>query len=366
MVIRSAMRVGWLRFSVMLCLTGMWLASASAANWLTPGPVSLKSIGPMTFTPDGTLLIGDPKAATIYAMEIESAASDAAASDIADLTAAIGKQLSAGSAVELGELAVHPKSKAAFVTATVDGKVQLLRVSGDKISEVNLDKINHASKQLASAPADKELSRRGRKYNLRNQSITDLAYFDGKLIVSGLAAGASPSQVLEMPVPFAENSIATGVEIFHAAHGRDETATIRTFLPMKIDGKPTLLAGFTCTPLVRFDLGELDGSQRVRGTTVAELGNRNTPLDMVVYQKEGATFILMSNTARGIMKISTAGIQEREGLTERVSGGGTAGQTFETIDALAGVVQMDQLDGSHAVVLQKTDQGLALKTIELP
>ena len=366
MVIRSSRRVGWLRFSVMLCLTGMCLASASAANWLTPGPVSLKSIGPMTFTPDGTLLIGDPSAATVYAMQIEKSAGDAAASDFADLTAAITKQLSAGSAISLGELAVHPESKSTFVTAMVDGKVQLLRISGDNISEVNLDKIIHASKQLASPPADKEFSRRGRKYNLRNQSITDLAFFDGKLIVSGLAAGDSPSQVLEMPVPFAENSIATGVEIFHAAHGRDETATIRTFLPMKIDGQPTLLAGFTCTPLVRFDLGKLDGSQRVRGTTVAELGNRNTPLDMVVYEKDGATFILMSNSARGMMKISTTGIQDREGLTDRVSGGGTAGQAFETVDALAGIVQMDQLDGGHAVVLQETDNGLALKTIELP
>ena len=135
---------------------------------------------------------------------------------------------------------------------------------------------------------------------------------------------------------------------------------------MKIDGQPTLLAGFTCTPLVRFDLGKLDGSQRVRGTTVAELGNRNTPLDMVVYEKDGATFILMSNSARGMMKISTTGIQDREGLTDRVSGGGTAGQAFETVDALAGIVQMDQLDGGHAVVLQETDNGLALKTIELP
>ena len=131
----------------------------------------------------------------------------------------------------------------------------------------------------------------------------------------------------------------SGVQIFHAAHGRDEDySAMRTFVPLKIDGEPSLLAAYVCTPLVKIPLKQLkSGGEKVKGTTVAELGNRNRPIDMITYKKGGAEYLLLSNSARGVMKITTKGLSENEGLTERVSGGGTAGQTYETIKSLAGV-----------------------------
>ena len=56
------------------------------------------------------------------------------------------------------------------------------------------------------------------------------------------------------------------------------------------------------------------------GTTIAELGNRNRPLDMVLYKKDGAEFLLMSNNSRGVMKIPTAGFGTAEKITTRVDG----------------------------------------------
>jgi hypothetical protein len=141
---------------------------------------------------------------------------------------------------------------------------------------------------------------------------------------------------------------------------------VRTFVPFTIDGEPTLLAGFTCTPLVKFPLDSLKSGQKVRGTTVAELGNRNQPLDMIVYKKDGKNFLLLSNSARGVMKISTEKIRENAGLSEPVRGGGTAGQPYETIKELQGVEQMDRLNDDYAVVLIKGEGGSDLKTVELP
>ena len=46
------------------------------------------------------------------------------------------------------------------------------------------------------------------------------------------------------------------------------------------------------------------------GTTIAELGNRNRPLDMIVYKKDGKEFLLMSNNSRGVMKIPTDGFAD--------------------------------------------------------
>jgi hypothetical protein len=107
--------------------------------------------------------------------------------------------------------------------------------------------------------------------------------------------------------------------------------------------------------------------EKVKATTVAELGNRNRPLDMISYSKDGAEYLLLSNSARGVMKISTAGLKENKGLTEPVSGGGTAGQKYETVESMTGVVQMDKLNETSALLLVQAEGGPQnLKTIALP
>ena len=130
-----------------------------------------------------------------------------------------------------------------------------------------------------------------------------------------------------------------------------------------LDGKPEIVAAYTCTPLVRFPLSQLKSGAKVTGTTVAELGNRNRPLDIIAYKKGGKDYLLMANNPRGMMKIDTETIQSQK-VTERV--GGTAGLKYETIEALNDVTQMDQLGKEHAVVLLQTDSGADLQTIELP
>ena len=102
------------------------------------------------------------------------------------------------------------------------------------------------------------------------------------------------------------------------------------------------------------------------GTTVAELGNGNRPLDMIVYEKGGKKFLLLSNSRRGVMKISTEKLDRKEGITKPVARGEKAGQTYETIESLKGVVQLDRLNKENAVVLVKTETGTNLKTVPLP
>jgi hypothetical protein len=115
-------------------------------------------------------------------------------------------------------------------------------------------------------------------------------------------------------------------------------------------------------------VGELSkAGDRVKGTTVAELGNRNRPLDMVSYSKDGAEFLLLSNSARGVMKITAAGLKDAKALTEPVAGGGSAGQQYVTVDSMKGVVQLDKLNSTSALVLVQGDSGRQdLKTVALP
>lgn len=354
------------------CASGVFLAPASAeTSGLKAAPLTLLSTGPMAFTDDGVLIVGDPKQATVFAVDLgmKSEAAEVKDAEIGDLRAAIAKA-TGGSAdeVTVGDLAVDAASGLTIVSASVGDRVHLIRVgAGGDLTDISMDRVSHAAKPLPNPPEDKIVGQGRRQKNLRMESITDVAFFDGKVMVSGVSAGDSPSSVLEFPYPFAENTIVTNVQIYHAAHDRVEEPAIRAFVPMMIDGEPTLLAGFTCTPLVRFPIDQLGGQGTVRGTTVAELGNRNTPIDLIAYEKDGQSSLLMSNTARGVMKISTQDIQNAPGLTERVSGGGTAGQAFETIESLSDVTQMAKLGESHAVVIiGKSDTQQRLGVVELP
>jgi hypothetical protein len=135
-----------------------------------------------------------------------------------------------------------------------------------------------------------------------------------------------------------------------------------------IDGEPNILGAYVCTPLVRIPVKELETSGgKLKATTVAELGNMNRPLDMISYEKDGSAYLLLSNSARGVMKISTAGLKENKGLTEPVRGGGVAGQGFEKVESMAGVIQMDKLNDHSALILVQSENGPQnLKTVALP
>ena len=79
---------------------------------------------------------------------------------------------------------------------------------------------------------------------------------------------------------------------------------------------------------------------------------------------DGKSFLLIANSARGVMKVGTEGIEKQAGITERISG--TAGLKYDTLAELKGVEQLDKLDDKHAVLLVKAGGGLNLQTIALP
>ena len=102
------------------------------------------------------------------------------------------------------------------------------------------------------------------------------------------------------------------------------------------------------------------------GTTIAELGNRNRPIDMVVYKKDGREFLLMSNTARGVMKIPTDSFAGAAPITQPVKTE-TGGVAYETIATMKGIEQLDLLDASRTLVLARAEGGtLNLAAVALP
>ena len=343
-------------------------ASAEAAEWgLKKGTPELKSAGSLAFGPDGILLVGDTKAAAIYAIATgdNKGKAKGVKHDVSGLGKLVASELHAAGNVTINDMAVNAWSGNVYLSVTESRKPAVVRVDAKgHVSAVSLKDVAYSMVALPNPPEDKVVRRGRRERNARNDSITDIAYVDGRVIVSGLTSASASSSVHEIAFPFVETDSGSSVEIYHGAHGkREDYSAIRTFVPFNINGKPNLLAAYVCTPLVRFPLDSLKPGQKAQGTTVAELGNRNRPLDMIVYEKDGADFILLTNSARGVMKIGTQQVATAD-ITERISG--TAGQSYETISDLKNVVQLDRLDEGHAVILVASDAGSALKTIALP
>ena len=348
-------------------------ASTDAADirGLEKGSPEMKSATHLAFGPEDILFVGDAKSATVFAIATGDTEGDAskASINIDNLPKAIGDVLHTAK-VEINDLAVNPRTGSAFVAVTADDKAAVVKIDGGgKITPLSLKDVSFAKAVLSNAPEDKVSGEGRRKMNRRLESITDIAYFENKVLVSGLSTKESPSTVRELNFPFSESDKGMGIEIYHAAHGKSEDGSaMRTFVPIMIDGEPNILGAYVCTPLVRIPVKELEASGgKLKATTVAELGNMNRPLDMISYEKDGASHLLLSNSARGVMKISTAGLKENKGLTEPVGGGGVAGQGYEKVESMAGVIQMDKLNDLSALILVQSENGPQnLKTVALP
>ena len=358
-----------LSFVFVLALSLSPLAAAERFG-LKEGTPDLQAAGPLAFGPPGILFVGDPQQAAIFALDTGDTTGNP--SQAKPEVKGIKEQLAAllgvtAADVLINDLAVNPASGNVYLSVSrgkgPDAAAVLVKVDdAGKLSEVSLKKIPFAKTSLANAPAPGGEGRNNR----RVQSITDLAFMDGRLFVAGLSNEEFASKLRSISFPFAAADSGASIEIFHGAHGAIETRSpIRTFLMYQIEGQPHLLAAYTCTPLVKLKVADLQSGAKVKGTTIAELGNRNSPLDMIAYEKDGKNYLLIANTARGVMKVGTEKLATVDAITAPVKEG-TAGLTYETIADWKGVTQLDLLNRTTAVLLVE-DAGTAnLVTMALP
>jgi len=352
----------WTRIMAATLGLAVVLSGSTRASELTDslkkGTPELKSASQLAFGPEGILFIGDPTSATIFAVgtgDVNSASK--AAIKVDKLTDKVSATLGAMSGdVTINDLKVNPASGNIYLAVTrgkgAAGMPTIVKLDrSGKLSPLELKDVPFASVKLGN-PSEKQ----------RAQSITGLMFSNGKIYVAGLSNEEFASNLRAIPFPFKAADNGAGIQIFHGAHGRVETASpIRTFTVYDINNEPNLLASYTCTPLVKIPAEALKPGSKVVGTTVAELGNGNQPLDMVVYSKEGKDYLLMTNTKHGLIKVKLEGIDKVEPITKPVKG--LAGLTYDKIAELKDVVQIDKLDSARFVYLSKDG---TLDTVPLP
>jgi hypothetical protein len=359
----------WMMIALLVVTSWSPAANRMAAD-TGLGP-AFSSIGPLTFGPDGTLFAADPQAASIFAVDLGQFATGGAqgAKDVPGIDQKIAAMLGTDAReIAVTDLAVHPRTRNAFVSVMrgqgAGAAAVLMRIDGaGKIEMVALPTLRYSRVTLPNAPDVNSTNPR----NTRAQSITDMAFVDGRLYVAGLSNEEFSSKLRSLPYPFASADRGTSVEIYHGNHGQLETRSpVYAFVPYTVNNTPHLIAGYICTPLVKFPISGLTPGAKVRGTTIAELGNRNRPLDMVLYRKDGKEFLLMSNNSRGVMKIPTARFGNASAIDAPVTAE-TGGVPYETVTKMKGIEQLDLLDAQNTLVLARAETGtLNLEVVPLP
>lgn len=341
----------------------------------TVGKPDIQSIASVDFAPEGILLVGDSKGGAVYAI----ATGDIAANDskegisVTDIEGKIAALLgTTADQILIHDLAVNPISQNAYISASrgrgkwesrwqlpndLEDARLIVRIKPDgSMDEFALDNVNFARAAMPN-PVDMNKAHKWKKETrLRTDAITDVAYSDGTIYVSGLSNEEFASALWQIPFPFGKDTVYSTLEIFHGAHGEFEThAPIRTFLPYALDGKPYILASYLCTPLVTFPLGDLKAGQHVKGTTVAEFGSGNYPLDMVLCRFGGKEFVVMSNSMLPLMTFDPNDVSKQIPITEEVPTY-IAGLPY-TPRAGSGVQQLAPLNSEFVLALQRMPNG---------
>ena len=348
-------------------------ARADLTSDMKAGKPAFRAMSQLAFGPEGVLFIADTKAAAITA--IATGDTKAAGGEVTIKSEAIDEKIAAllgtkSDQIVIEDLAVNPISKRAYLAVSrgkgPDAAAVLVRVKADGQPElVALDNVRFSRAELPDPAADTVAEAGKKQQNRRLEAITDIAYVDGKVLVAGLSNEEFSSSLRAIPFPFKTVARGTSVEIYHGAHGQFETrAPVRTFVPYKVGQEQQILAAYTCTPLVQFALDDLKPGAKVKGKTIAEFGNRNRPLDIIVYQQGGKDFLLMANSARGVIKVAADQIVGASSITAKVAD--TQGLKFEKI-AWDGINQLDLLDARHALVLRgAAGKAQNLETLALP
>jgi hypothetical protein len=381
-------RIAFVSTALTLCVAAAFAVGVNAARKpaspladLPMGKVDIKSAGALAFGPEGILFVGDSVGGSVVA--IDTADRKAATSAVKVNVQGIDEKIAALVGVTpdqilINDMKVNPISKNVYLSASrgrgPDAMPLILRIDGTgKVTSLSLDNAKHSSVSLVDAPASDTTARQ----NPRMQTITNMNYVNGNLVVAGLSNEEWSSALRSIPFPFKDASKGATLQIWHSSHGRFETeAPVRTFVPYTISGQPYILAAYTCTPLVKIPVSQLQPGAQVKGVEIADLGAGNQPLDMVPYKKDGHDYILIANTARGVMKLKADNLESYPAI-ESPTKTNVAGVPYDTMSDIQNVQHLAQLDDADAVIITGKTTGqpwapgppagpINLQTIALP
>lgn len=358
------------------------LSTSAAAQDFHVGDPGIRSMSALGFHPDGVLFVGDGKGGAVFALDLDPGEPASREVTLLDVESKLAARLGTTAAeVMIHDLAVHPINGKVFLSVSrgrsgwqdqwqlpndvADADILVTIEAQGKIEALDLRDIPFARMPLPTPVAEDRQHSWKQGVSLRADTITDMAFVDGLLLVTGLSNEEFSSTLWKIPFPFEGQASSTTLEIYHGAHGTYEThAPIRTFVPYELAGEGQILAAYLCTPFVTFPMEALQDGKHLRGRTVAEMGSGNYPLDMVVCQINGRDRLLIANSNLPFMIVKPEDIAAFEGEITQRPAGYLAGVSYETRSG-TGIQQLDVLGKQAIVVLQRMPGG-TLDLVTLP
>lgn len=361
------------------------LSATLAETALSQEP--LRSAGAMDFGPDGTLFVGDTYGGKVVAFDVAGVLSDQSdyvlgraetfegRAIIADLRAEIGALVAAEpDRIGVNDVTVHAPTGQIFLSGHrglgPDALPFVATVDHGVLTVLDLDALESSAHELQSpiGEATLEFGQPTRSY-----AITDVDYYDGEVFVAGVSGESFNSTLRRIAYPFnGADAAETQIEIWHAVHAQWETrAPIIAQTITEIDGTPTLIAVYACTPLVRIALADLQDGAQIRGEMIGELGYGNTPVDIVPFTNpmDGSQNVLVTHTHRTANQIALTAIASAEPMPVEVGNNfGPAGLTGAPVPAV-GIDHLAMINDGWAVAVRPDPldpQTLQLHTVLSP
>jgi hypothetical protein len=305
--------------AMLACLSLVGLASA--------GPI--RSTGSLVFVDARTLVLADRVGGEIHALSLPPVPpAEPRPFNLKQLSGQVARSLrTEPDKLRFEDMVFRPGAELAYLSLSVDRGRSALPApalvsvdSSGKVSVVNLATIAHTSAPIKDRPsADKSF---WGDVPAATYTVTDMVFHDGRLYVAGLSNATFASTLRIYDFPFNGNTTASSVEMYHAVHNQTETrAPIRKMVIATLNGEPSLIAAYTCTPLVTMPLKDLQDGAHVVGKTVAELGWGSAPVGLVSFDAGQGPMVLLTNSHKGADLMSVSSIEAaaaKPGLKEPI------------------------------------------------
>jgi hypothetical protein len=337
----------------------------------------IESATKLTFGSPDTLFVSDWKGAHIYALTVPVPASTATEPfNLKDVQEPIAKALHVPtSAVRFEDLAAQPGTGVAFIALTVKAgreasRPALVTISADgKVTVEDLRRIPHSAVAIAGEPASDE--KFWRDLPAQSLTVTDMRYYKNKLYVAGLSNRSFASTLRVYDYPFDGRSTASTIEMYHPVHNEIETrAPIREMAIMSVGGQPTLIAAYTCTPLVAIPLSDLKDGAHIAAKTIGEMGWGSAPRGMVTFRFHDIDYALLINSSRAADLLSLPAISDavaQPGIETPINWPADPYKGVKAImTPLSAVTRLDNFNDDLLLALRRDDETGAMQLVTIP
>lgn len=331
----------------------------------------IQTAAKLAFDDAGTLYIADWKAARIYAVKVPHAsAAPAAPFNLQDVQKPIASALKVKEAsLRFDDLAVQPGTGIAYVSVTAGGKAAV--VSIDAAGTVRRLPTSDLKTFAAIGDLPAADGRFWHDLPAPALTVTDMKYHSGKLYLAGLSNRNFASALRVFDLPLRGKAKTATVEMYHPVHDQVETrAPIRAMTFATVDGVPSMVAAYTCTPLVLIPLDAIEDGAHIVGKTIGEMGWGSAPTGMVSYKLGDQEMVLLANSSRSADLMSVSDIARQAKLPGLAAPVSVPDKPYAGVKAsmapMSAVTRFDNLDDKLLLALRRDGASGAMQLVTIP